>query len=138
MKLITEIVFSQGSGSYGAPDYGKTVSFIYTRKGSGSSQDDYYWVTPSDYGWMIYTAYNYNFNKRNTGVQPYPIWRIKGTNFPTISTYGSGYPIEHYAVQIGSVYAPIFVEPGYSYGVLQERGYEGVSQNNIVIFAIKK
>ena len=43
---------SQGSGSYGAPDYGKTVSFIYTRKGSGSSQDDYYWVTPSDYGWM--------------------------------------------------------------------------------------
>ena len=54
------LVFSQGSGSYGAPDYGKTVSFIYTRKGSGSSQDDYYWVTPSDYGWMIYTAYNYN------------------------------------------------------------------------------
>lgn len=129
---------SQGSGSYGAPDYGKTVLFTYTRKGSGSSQDDYYWVTPSDYGWMIYTAYNYNFNKRKTGVQPYPVWRIKGTNFPTISTYGSGYPIEHYAVQIGSVYAPIFVEPGYSYGVLQERGYEGVSQNNIVIFAIKK
>lgn len=129
---------SKGSGSYGAPDYGKTVSFIYTRKGSGSSQDDYYWVTPSDYGWMIYTAYNYNFNKRNTGVQPYPVWRIKGTNFPTIPTYGSGYPIEHYAVQIGSVYAPIFVEPGYSYGVLQERGYGGVSQNNIVIFAIKK
>ena len=39
---------------------------------------------------------------------------------------------------IQRVYAPIFVEPGYSYGVLQERGYEGVSQNNIVIFAIKK
>lgn len=132
------MVFSQDSGSYGAPDYGKTVSFTYTRKGSGSSQDDYYWVTPSDYGWMIYTAYNYNFNKRNTGVQPYPVWRIKGTNFPTIPTYGSGYPIKHYAVQIGSVYAPIFVEPGYSYGVLQERGYGGVSRNNIVIFAVKK
>ena len=129
---------SQGSGSYGAPDYGKTVSFTYTRKGSGSSEDDYYWVTPSDYGWMIYTAYDYNLDKRHTGVQPYPVWRIKGTNFPTIPTYGSGYPIEHYATQIGSVYAPIFVEPGYSYGVLQERGYGGVRQNNIVIFAIKK
>lgn len=58
--------------------------------------------------------------------------------FATIPTYGSGYPIEHYATKVGSVYAPIFVEPGYSYGVIQERGYGGVSQNGIVIFALKK
>ena len=137
------MVFSQNNGTsiIGAPDYSKTVSFTYTRKGSGSSEDDYYWVTPSDYGWMIYTAYQYKTHRSsNDGytVQPYPVWRIKGTNFPTISTYRDGYPIEHYATEVGSVYAPIFVEPGYSYGVMQERKQGGISQNGIIVYAIKK
>ena len=118
MKLITEIVFSQNTGSInGTPNYNKPLS--YTGGYIGKYGLTFYFFSVQDYG-FAYVVGGWNESKGGNTEWNTIIYRLTTSNFEAHLHYVSRFDItdnlSKYAQSITVTSGALFfVEPGYVY-----------------------